>query len=109
MEGVYPVQPVIPEFELRQYIHLIDADQEVRSFVYAFGAATLNLTRYGDSRTDEVVHMIEQLMDCSIYSMLPPRRHHRSSVMRAMQSIFIHNCLMYVLSGTRSGIYSSAA
>jgi hypothetical protein len=100
MQGVYPVQPVIPEFELRQYIHLMDNDQEVRSFIYAFGGATLNLTRYGDSRTDEVVHMIEHLMDCSIDSMLPARRHCRSSVMRAMQSIFIHNCLMYELSDT---------
>jgi hypothetical protein len=94
MEGVYPVQPVIPEHELRQYIHIMDTDQEVRSFIYAFGGATLNLTRYGDSRTEEVVRMIEHLMDCSIDTMLPARRHYRSSVMRVMQSIFIHNCLM---------------
>jgi hypothetical protein len=96
MQGVYPVQPVIPEFELRQYIHVMDNDQEVRSFIYAFGGATLNLTRYGDSRTDEVVHMIEHLMD------------YRSSVMRAMQSIFIHNCLMYELSDTMSEYCCSA-
>jgi hypothetical protein len=94
MEGVYPVQPVIPEHELRQYIHVMDTDQEVRSFLYAFGGATLNLTRYGDRRTEEVVQTIEHLMDCSIDSMLLPRRHYHSSVMRAMQSIFIHNCLM---------------
>jgi hypothetical protein len=94
MEGVYPVQPVISEHELRQYIQVMDTDQEVCSFVYAFGGATLNLTRYGDSRTDKVVRMIEHLMDCSIDSVLPARRHYRSSVMRAMQSMFIHNCLM---------------
>ena len=94
MEGVYPVQPVITEHELRQYIHVMDNDQEVRSFVYAFGGATLNLTRYGNSRTEEVVQTIEHLMDCSIDSMLPPRRHYHSSVMRSMASIFIHNCLM---------------
>jgi hypothetical protein len=72
----------------------MDTDQEVRSFIYAFGGCTLNLTRYGDRRTDEVVQMIEHLMDCSIDSMLPPRRNYHSSVMRVMQSIFIHNCLM---------------
>ncbi|KAF2034611.1 hypothetical protein EK21DRAFT_97265 [Setomelanomma holmii] len=94
VEGVYPVQPVISEHELRQWISVMDTDQEVRSFIYAFGGCTLNLTRYGDRRTDEVVQTIEHLMDCSIDSMLPPRRHYHSSVMRAMQSIFIHNCLM---------------
>lgn len=72
----------------------MDVEQEVRSFVYAFGGCTLNLTRYGDNRTDEVVQTIEHLMDCSIDSMLPPRRNYHSSVMRCMQSIFIHNCLM---------------
>lgn len=94
MEGVYPVQPVIAEYELRQYIHVMDTDQDVYSFICAFGGATLNLTRYGDSRTEEVVQTIEHLMDCSIDTTRPVRRHYHSSVMRAMQSIFIHNCLM---------------
>ncbi|KAF1920233.1 hypothetical protein BDU57DRAFT_7115 [Ampelomyces quisqualis] len=94
MEGVYPVQPVIDEHELRHYINVMDTDQEVRSFIYAFGGATLNLTRYGDSRTEEVVQTIEHLMECSIESIVPPKRHCHSSVMRAMQSIFVHNCLM---------------
>ncbi|KAL5117187.1 hypothetical protein ACEQ8H_004875 [Pleosporales sp. CAS-2024a] len=78
MSGVYPVQPVIAEHELRQYIQVMDTDQEARSFIYAFGGATLNLTRYGDSRTDEVVRMIEHLMDCSIETMIPAHRHYRS-------------------------------
>ncbi|KAI8935811.1 hypothetical protein NX059_007328 [Plenodomus lindquistii] len=94
MEGVYPVQPVISENELRQYIHVMDTDQDVRSFIYAFGACTLNLTRYGDQRTEEIVQMIEDLMDYSIDSMRRAHRHFQFSVMRAMQSIFIHNCLM---------------
>ncbi|KAH7072640.1 hypothetical protein BKA63DRAFT_47732 [Paraphoma chrysanthemicola] len=94
VQGVYPVQPVISEQELRQWIHVMDTDQEVRSFIYAFGGCTLNLTRYGERRTEEVLQTIEHLMDCSIDSMLPPRRNYHSSVMRAMQSIFIHNCLM---------------
>jgi hypothetical protein len=96
MEGVYPVQPVIPEHELRQYIDVMDTDQEVRSFIYAFGGCTLNLTRYGDRRTDEVVQTIEHLMDCSIDTILPVRRHYHSSVLKAMRSIFIHNCMMSI-------------
>ncbi|KAH8726277.1 hypothetical protein GQ44DRAFT_826001 [Phaeosphaeriaceae sp. PMI808] len=103
-ESVYPVQPVITELELQQYIQVMDTDQEVRSFIYSFGGCTLNLARYGDRRTDEVVQMIEHLMDLSINSMLPPRRHYHSSVMRAMQSIFIHNCLMS-LQGSDSAFF----
>ncbi|KAH9878646.1 hypothetical protein IAQ61_001918 [Plenodomus lingam] len=94
MEGVYPVQPVISENELRQYIHVMDTDQDVRSFIYAFGGCTLNLTRYGNRRTEEVVQTIEELMDYSIDSMRRAHKHFQFSVMRAMQSIFIHNCLM---------------
>lgn len=94
MEGVYPVQPVIAEHELRHYIHSMDYDQEMRSFIYSFGGCTLNLTRYGGRRTDDVVKTIEHLMDLSIDTMKPPHKLHHSSVMRAMQSIFIHNCLM---------------
>ncbi|KAF1845887.1 uncharacterized protein K460DRAFT_281811 [Cucurbitaria berberidis CBS 394.84] len=94
MEGVYPVQPVITEHELRQYIEVMDTDQAVRSFVYAFGGCTLNLTRYGNRRTEGVVQTIENLMDYSIDSMRPAHRHFHFSVMRAMQAIFIHNCLM---------------
>ncbi|KAJ4370518.1 hypothetical protein N0V83_005039 [Neocucurbitaria cava] len=94
MEGVYPVQPVITEQELRQYIHVMDINQAVRSFIYAFGGCTLNLTRYGDRRTEEVVQTIEHLMDYSIDSMTPAHKVFHFSVMRAMQSIFIHNCLM---------------
>lgn len=94
MEGVYPVQPVISEHELRQYIHVMDTDQDVRSFIYAFGGCTLNLTRYGDQRSEEVVRTIEDLMNHSIDSMRRAHKHFQFSVMRAMQSIFIHNCLM---------------
>lgn len=88
------MQPVIAGYELRQYIEIMETDQEVRSFIYSFGGCTLNLTRYGDSRTEDVLRTIEHLMDCSIDSLVPPRRHFHSTVMRAMQSIFIHNCLM---------------
>ncbi|KAF2684751.1 hypothetical protein K458DRAFT_337817 [Lentithecium fluviatile CBS 122367] len=96
VEGVYPVQPVIAEQELREYISVMDTDPDVRSFVFAFGACTLNLTRYGDQRTEEVQRTIESLMDYSITSMKPPYKSFHSSVMRVMQSIFIHNCLMSI-------------
>lgn len=94
VQGVYPVQPVIAEHELREYIRIMDSDQETRSFVFAFGACTLNLTKNGDKRTEEVLQTIEALMDYSIETMKPPHKSFRSSVMRAMQSMFIHNCLM---------------
>ncbi|CAI6341579.1 unnamed protein product [Periconia digitata] len=94
VEGVYPVQPVIPEKELHDYIQVMHVDAEVRSFVFAFGACTLNLTRQGAERTEEIRHTIETLMNYSIQTMKPPYKSFHSSVMRAMQTMFIHNCLM---------------
>ena len=94
VEGVYPVQPVITEQELRDYIHVMNVEMEVQSFVFAFGACTLNLTRQGAERTEEVKQTIETLMNYSIQTMKPPYKAFHSSVMRAMQSMFIHNCLM---------------
>ncbi|KAL1595832.1 hypothetical protein SLS60_009522 [Paraconiothyrium brasiliense] len=94
MEGVYPVQPVIPEAELRDYIASMDVDQELRTFVCTFGACTLNLTRAGDNRTDEVLHNIETLTNYAISTLKPVYKTFRSSVIRAMSSMFIHNCLM---------------
>jgi hypothetical protein len=87
VEGVYPVHPVIAEYELKQYIEVMDKDQDIRSFLYAFAACTLNLTRYGDRRTQEVVKTIENLMDYSIESMKRAHKHFHFSVMRAVQSI----------------------
>ncbi|EOA80672.1 uncharacterized protein SETTUDRAFT_143585 [Exserohilum turcica Et28A] len=94
VEGVYPVHPVITAYELRQYIDVMDTDPDVRSFIYSFGGCTLNLTRYGDRRTAQVVQTIERLMDCSIDTMRRAHKHLQVSVMRAVQSMFIHNCLM---------------
>jgi hypothetical protein len=77
----------------------------MRSFLYAFAACTLNLTRYGDARTDEVVKTIENLMDYSIESMQRPHRHFHLSVLRAVQSGFIHNCLMSLQSNDSAFYY----
>ena len=95
-EGVYPFHPVVTGQELRDYISVMESDSEVRSFVFAFGACTLNLTRYGDQRNEEVQRTIDALLDYSINTMKPPYKSFRSSVMRAMHSTFIHNCLMSV-------------
>lgn len=74
----------------------METDGEARAFIYAFGACTLNLTRLGDKRTEEVLRDIETLMNSSIESMKPPYASFHSSVLRAMQPMFIHNCLMTV-------------
>ena len=72
----------------------MDHDQEVRSFVCSFGACTLNLTRQTDKRTEEVLQAIETLVNYSISTMKPVYKSSHSSVIRAMQSMFIHNCMM---------------
>lgn len=94
MEHVYPVQPVIAESEVIASIHSMDSDQGMRSFVYAFGACTLNLTRFGDSRTDKVQHDIEMLVNYSIECSKSIYASFRPTVIRAMESMFLHNCLM---------------
>jgi hypothetical protein len=94
MEHVYPVQPVIIESEIKACIESMNIDEEMRSFVFAFGACTLNLTRFGDLRTDKVQHDIEMLMNYSIESLNPVYATIRPTVMRAMESMFLHNCLM---------------
>jgi hypothetical protein len=94
MEMIYPVQPVITESELRTYIQSMDTDYEAQSFIYAFASCTLNLTRIGDKRTEEVERDIKTLMNYSIETRQAPYAGLRSSVMRAMQSVFIHNSLM---------------
>jgi hypothetical protein len=72
----------------------MDVDQELRTFVFAFGACTLNLTRAGDNRTEEVLHNIETLTNYAISTLKPVYKNFRSTVIRAMSSMFIHNCLM---------------
>ncbi|KAF2740382.1 hypothetical protein EJ04DRAFT_531029 [Polyplosphaeria fusca] len=94
MSAVYPVEPIITESELQTYIQFMDRDPEVRSFLYSFAACTLNLTRYGDSRTEDVVRSIETLVNYSMDTFRPMFVHAKGSVMRAMQSMFLHNCLM---------------
>lgn len=94
LEMVYPVHPVITEKELKAHIHAMETDQESLSFIYAFGGITLNLTRFGDKRTDEVDRDIETLINHSIQTLKPPYATFHSSVMRAVQSGFLHNCLV---------------
>ncbi|KAH7132507.1 hypothetical protein B0J11DRAFT_427330 [Dendryphion nanum] len=94
MEAVYPVHPVITDQELRSYINVMESSQEALSFVYAFGACTLNLTRQGDKRTEEVNDTIKTLMNYSIETLRPTYANFHCSVLRAVQSMFIHNCLM---------------
>ncbi|KAF2266324.1 hypothetical protein CC78DRAFT_513788 [Lojkania enalia] len=94
MEMIYSFHPVITENELRKYIKAMDTDQEAKSFIYAFGGCTLNLTRYGDKRTEDVLQTIKTLLKYSIETLKPPYANFRSSVLRAMQSLFLHNCLM---------------
>ena len=94
MEHIYPVQPVIAEKELRDFIvslDSVDVDPEIKSFLYAFGGCTLNLTRYGERRTEEVVRTIEALSNMSIEGRPCATPYLRGSVLGAMQSMFLHN------------------
>lgn len=94
LEHVYPVQPIMNEEEIREKISTMTTDHEARAFVYAFGGCTLNLTRTGRRRTDDVVRKINHLVQEAIKArgLVMPNLH--SSVPQCMTSLFLHNCLM---------------
>lgn len=105
MDMVYPVHPVITGNDLRAFVLSLDTDSDVRSFLFSFAACTLNLTRIGSKRTDAVLHDIETLLNLSIESMRPTYSSFHSTVMRAVQSMFIHNCLMTMQSSDAAFYY----
>jgi hypothetical protein len=94
MSSVYPPQPIITESEVREYVEMMAYDLEAKAFVLAFGAVTLNLTCTGERRTENVSRMIEHLVIRTIEARGLVTTKLRSSVPKAMTSLFLHNCLM---------------
>lgn len=94
LEHVYPVQPIFTEPEIREKIQTMSMDNEAKAFVYAFGGCTMNLTRTGRRRTDDVVRTINWLVKESIKARGYIMPHLKSTVTQCMISLFLHNCLM---------------
>jgi hypothetical protein len=94
MTSVYPVNPIITAEEVRDCVEIMGREEDAKSFVLAFGAVTLNLTCVGDRRTERVIKMIEHLVTRSVEARGLTTTNIRTSVRKAMTSLFLHNCLM---------------
>ncbi|OCL11724.1 hypothetical protein AOQ84DRAFT_422513 [Glonium stellatum] len=92
---VYPVNPVVSEAEIRACIHQIDADRDAASFVYAFAAVTINLTRTDSIQSaPDVRDQISALLSRSFEFRTTMVFESQPTVLKLMGSIFIEICLM---------------
>lgn len=97
LAAVYPVNPVITELEIRSCISSMTTDREAASFVYAFAAVTVNLTK------TDFLHNAPDLRS-QISNLVTRSLEHRDtmglesntqpSFLRIMTSIFIQICYM---------------
>jgi hypothetical protein len=92
VNGVYPVNPVIAAEDIQDHVGMFEIDRESTSFLYAFAAVTINLTRTRDA--NETKEQILHLLDRAIGQIDPMRLNTRPSVFKLMRSIFIEVCLL---------------
>jgi Fungal Zn(2)-Cys(6) binuclear cluster domain len=93
--NVYPVNPVITESEIEQLANRFEAnpaDNEAASFLYAFAAVTINLTRTQSAK--ETRAQISELLNRSISQIEPTGLTPDPTIFKVMRGIFIQICLM---------------
>ena len=89
---VYPVNPVIPEAEIRTCVEQMHTDRDAGSFIYAFAATTINLTQ-PDSLPgirDQITRLIEKSLELRD----PMGLDSQPTVLKIMRNIFLQICLM---------------
>lgn len=87
---VYPVNPVISEVEIRACVHQMDINQDAASFVYAFAAVTINLTRTGLIQfAPNVRDQISALLTRSFELRTPMAFETQPTIFKLMGNIFI--------------------
>ena len=92
---VYPVNPVISEVEIRACVHQMDTNQDAASFVYAFAAATINLTRTDLIQfAPDVRDQISALLTRSFELRTPMAFESQPTIFKLMGNIFLEICLM---------------
>lgn len=92
---VYPVNPVISEVEIRACVHQMDTNQDAASFVYAFAAATINLTRtdliqFAPDVRDQISAQLTRPFELRT----PIAFESQSTIFKLMGNIFLEICLM---------------
>ncbi|KAE8372988.1 hypothetical protein BDV26DRAFT_272967 [Aspergillus bertholletiae] len=93
MHFVYPFNPIMTENELQDAVSKMDADRENAAFVYAFAAATIDLTQ-SNRPTSSASTQIKQLVNQSIEAQPPMGLGFRPSILRTMTNVFIQMCFM---------------
>lgn len=92
--NVFPFNPIIPEKEIRECISLMHAGRERCSFLYAYAAVTINLTKTGPMHTPEVSNQISYLIGKSAELRETFVSNSEITCRSIMTSMFLHNCLM---------------
>ncbi|KFY31639.1 hypothetical protein V493_00937 [Pseudogymnoascus sp. VKM F-4281 (FW-2241)] len=95
MSSVYPVNPVITESEVRHCIERIGSDRDGTSFLYAYAAVTINLSRIDTVQfAPDIREQIGDLLTKSFEHRDQLGLSERPTMLRVMSSLFIEICLM---------------
>ncbi|KAL5345324.1 hypothetical protein ACLOAV_009695 [Pseudogymnoascus australis] len=95
MSSVYPVNPVITEIEVRHCIQRIGCDRDGTSFLYAYAAVTINLSRIDTVQfAPDVREQIGDLLTKSFEHRDQLGLSEQPTMLRVMSSLFIEICLM---------------
>lgn len=95
MSSVYPVSPVITESEVRHCIERIGSDRDGTSFLYAYAAVTINLSRIDTVQfAPDIREQIGDLLTKSFEHRGLLGLNEQPTMLRVMSSLFIEMCLM---------------
>ena len=98
LKAVYPVNPIITESEIRHCALSANTSREDASFLYAFAAVTINLTRKDIMQpSPDIMGQIAFLVDKSIDHIDPVSTRSRPTLLKIVRNIFIEICLMGLL------------
>ena len=92
--SIYPIIPIVFESELQALIDKMNSDQEERALVYALGAMTLNITRYGPKHNRATSAQTTALFTQALEMRGPVMPNERITVQSIMIPLFAANCIL---------------
>ena len=91
---VYPVNPVITEAEIRACVRQMGHNMEAASFLYAFAAVTINLTRSDVQYAPDLKEQIANLLNRYFEYRDPMGLDSQATLLQIMANVFVEICLM---------------
>lgn len=92
---VYPLNPVIPETDIRQCVAQIHTNRESACFLYAFAAVTINLTRSEQVQfAPDIKEQIAALLNRSFDQRDPMTFQSEPSLLKVFTNVFVQICLL---------------